>query len=354
MQQLIESMRSMSYDRLLDRKTSFIVGSAVSIASAKERIGTLLDRNPKSFSRMEEKAFLQSVMASNAIEGIYTSDERLRGIVGRTTEPRDHDEQAIAGYRDALEYILRECDSIEVSESTILELHRRVMSHTPEGGGQYKDRDNVIVETDVYGNRRIRFRPVSSEDTPWAMEQLILSYTAASQERVEPLLLIPCFILDFLCIHPFLDGNGRVSRLLTVLLFCKAGYHIVRYCSFEERIYRNLRRYYETISESNQGWHEGTNDYSSFLNYYLFVLDMCCKDAEGMFSTISEKRAIKKNRVESVVLKSLYPISKKEIMDVLPDISQTTVEACLHNMLKEGSIEKLGGNRNARYRKKRQ
>ena len=348
-------MRKFDYSFLKDTALpASLVGTAVGIGKLAERINSRISDNPAVFSELQDNARLLSVRASNAIEGIRTSDERLRSIMDHGTEPLGHDEQEIAGYRDALALIHKNYNSMDISESTILGLHRIVMSYTAEGGGKYKDSDNVIAGTDAFGNMRVIFRPTSANDTPSEMEQMLLAYAYAEQNRVEPLLLIPCFILDFLSIHPFMDGNGRVSRLLTLLLLYKHGYDVGKYVSFEEKIDDSRGRYYRCLSESSDNWHENENDYVPFLRYTLEILSACYISLDRCFATVEGKKATKNNRIEAVVMNSIVPISKKEILSALPDVSQRTVEVCLHNMLKEGSIEKLGGNRNARYRKKTQ
>ena len=180
---------------------------------------------------------------------------------------------------------------------------------------------------------------------------MILAYLDAYQNGTNPLLLIPCMILDLLSIHPFPDGNGRISRLITLLLLYRSGYDVGKYISMEERIDRTKQYYYNALSSSSSGWHEGANDYIPFVEYFLDTLFMCYRDLDRCFATVNGRKATKNNRVEAALMNSIVPVSKRDIMSMLPDVSQTTVEACLHRMLSEGRIEKIGGNRNARYRK---
>ena len=198
-----------------------IFSRAIGLQKLKARTDSRMIDYPNVFKELESSARFLSVRGSNSIEGIRTSDDRLESLMDRSVEPVSHDEMEIAGYRDALALIHENHDSMQMNEDTIKELHRIMMSHTPEGGGSYKTEDNVIMEIDSSGRRRVHFRPVSAKETPEAMEQLVLNYMYANQNGVEPLLLIPCFILDFLSIHPFADGNGRLSRLLTLLLLYK-------------------------------------------------------------------------------------------------------------------------------------
>ena len=329
-----------------------MIGKAMGIVALKERTSHRMERNPLVFKKLEDNAKILSVKSSNAIEGIVTSDGRLESLMRRDIEPVGHDEMEIAGYRDALTMIHENHARMEVDERTILELHRVIMSYTGIEGGSYKTRDNSIIGIDGDGNRYVHFEPVSANETPMAMEQMILAYRDAEQNGVNPLLLIPCFILDFLSIHPFIDGNGRMSRLLTLLLYYRAGYDVGKYISFEERIDFTRTQYYDALTASSVRWHDGTNDYDPFISYYMHTLFMCYRGLDRCFVTEDNKKATKNNRVEAVVSNSLIPISKREIMSMLPDVSQTTVEACLHRMIVDGRIEKIGGNRNARYRRK--
>ena len=345
-------MRRFDYCFLLDPShPSNLIGRAMGIATLKERTSYRKERNPLVFRKLEDSAKILSVKNSNAIEGIVTSDRRLESLMRRDVEPIGHDEMEIAGYRDALTMIHENHAQMEVDETTILELHRIIMSYTGNEGGSYKRRDNSIIGVDENGNRYAHFEPTPAEETPKAMEQMILAYRDAEQNGVNPLLLIPCFILDFLSIHPFMDGNGRMSRLLTLLMYYKAGYDVGKYISLEERINSTNTQYYDALTTSSVNWHNDTNDYNPFISYYLNTLFMCYRGLDRCFVTEGDKKETKNNRVEAVVSNSLIPISKREIMSILPDVSQTTVEACLHRMIVDGRIERIGGNRNARYRR---
>lgn len=219
------------------------------------------DEYEKIFTELEKIAKIQSVKSSNAIEGIITSDERIKEIVNQSSEPLNHNEQEIAGYRDALNQIHLYYKDIEFSENTILKLHEMMMSYNGyEYGGRYKIDDNLIIEEDIDGNKKVRFKPVSAKETQKAMEQLVLAYIDASNNsNINQLLLIPCVILDFLCIHPFKDGNGRMSRLLSLLLLYKNGFDAGKYVSFEEQINNNKGDYYEALKESSTSWDTNEN-----------------------------------------------------------------------------------------------
>ncbi len=309
------------------------------------------EKNKSVYTELEKIARIQSVKGSNAIEGIVTTDVRIKEIVNGNSAPLDHNEREIAGYRDALDEIHRSYAELSISENTILHLHQ-VMTDLAGYtlSGQYKTNDNLIIETDEFGRRNIRFEPVSAADTKEAMQQLILAYMEARDNPgVSQSLLIPCVILDFLCIHPFSDGNGRVSRLLSLLLLYKSGYDVCKYVSFEEQINLSKEYYYEALQESSKGWHTNENSYFEFMKNFLSTLYKCYKDLDKRFSTVNGKKISKSERIEQTVLNSVLPVSKAEICDILPDVSPTTVEAVLGRMIKDGTIKKMGQARATRY-----
>ena len=309
------------------------------------------DEYEKIFTELEKIAKVQSVKSSNAIEGIITSDERIQQIVNQSSEPLNHNEQEIAGYRDALNQIHLHYKDIDFSENTILKLHETMMSYGGyEYGGRYKIDDNLIIEEDADGNRKVRFKPVPAKDTPKAMEQLILAYMDASNNsNINQLLLIPCVILDFLCIHPFKDGNGRMSRLLSLLLLYKNGFDAGKYVSFEEQINNNKGYYYETLKQSSTSWDKNENTYIPFIQNFLSTLYMCYKELDKRFNVVNSNKITKKARIEATVLNSLTAISKTEICSVLPDVSPTTVEAVLGSMVRDGRVQVIGNGRNTKY-----
>lgn len=303
------------------------------------------------FTELEVVAKVQSIKSSNAIEGIVTSDERIAAIVNQNSAPLNHNEAEIAGYRDALNEIHLGFEYMDFRERDILRLHEMMMSLAGyEYGGQYKTDDNVILEVDAEGNRRVRFRPISAEETPKAMEQLELAYMEArSDAGINQLLLIPCVILDFLCIHPFRDGNGRMSRLLSLLLLYKNGFDAGKYVSFEEQINNYKAYYYEALRQSSKGWETNENSYFPFIENFLSTLYMCYKELDKRFAVVYGKKITKKARIEATVLNSLTPLSKAEICKILPDVSPTTVEAVLGAMVKSGAIKRIGSSRATRY-----
>ncbi len=303
------------------------------------------------YTELEHIARLQSVKSSNAIEGIITSEQRIVEIVNQNSAPLNHDEAEIAGYRDALNIIHNNYTQLDFRQRDILNLHRVLMSYAgDEFSGQYKKDDNVILEIDQQGQRRVRFRPTPAAETPATMEQLELAYLDAKDNpRTNQLLLIPCVILDFLSIHPFRDGNGRMSRLLSLLLLYKNGFDVGQYISFEEQINKNKAAYYEALRQSSQGWAENANNYDPFIKNFISTLYSCYQELDKRFAVIGDKRITKKGRVEATVLNSLVPISKSDIQKILPDVSPSTIEAVLGEMVRDGKITRLAMGRNARY-----
>jgi len=303
-----------------------------------------------SLTHLIEIARIQSTEASNKIEGIYTSDERLQQIVKDKTTPRNRSEREIAGYRDVLTTIHENHDYIPVKPSLILQLHRDLYKFSGMNiGGSYKPADNVISEEDTEGNKHIRFVPVSAWETPDAMERLCAAFNdACNGGECDPLLLIPVFILDFLCIHPFNDGNGRMSRLLTLLLLYRAGYNVGKYVSIEKLIEKTKDAYYDDLQESSFQWHEEKNDYIPFVTYQLGVILAAYREFSDRVRMITENTR-KPNRVRDIIKGHLGKITKTEIMQQCLDISQTTIQRALNDLVKSGEIIKIGGGRYTSY-----
>ena len=236
----------------------------------------------------------------------------------------------------------------------ILQLHRDLCSYRNSVGGAYKNADNDIQEIDEQGNKLIRFQPLSSFETPSAMERLCDTFLEEINKGVmDPLLLIPMFVLDFLCIHPFNDGNGRISRLLTLLLLYRSGYIVGKYFSIEMLIEKTKDTYYEVLHESGIGWHDEKNDYLPFIEYYLGIILNAYREFSSRVELLFTKKLNKTDRIKTIIDNKLGKITKKEIIALCPDISQTTVEKALSNLLKEGHIIKIGGGRYTEYALKR-
>ena len=306
---------------------------------------------PDIFTALQKIAIVQSVKGSNEIEGIVTTDKRIEEIVNQSSAPLNHNEQEITGYKNALNLIHSDSDKMSLNEDLILNLHKILLEKIEVSyGGSYKTEDNIIRESYKDGTSFVRWVSVSSQDTPKAMKELILAYMEARDDSlIDGLLLIPCVILDFLCIHPFRDVNGRISRLLTLFLLYKSGFDISKYISFEEQINKMKGNYYEALKRSSIGWHDNKNDYIPFIENFLYTLYLCYKELDKRFLTLGTKKVSKKKRIESAIMNSFLPISKKELQALLPDISLTTIEAVLASMLNDGKIKKIGSTKSAKY-----
>ncbi len=346
-------MRTFDYSFLKEAIPGNIVGLTDIIADLRSKEEFRKLQYGDTFEILRKKAVIESVKGSNAIEGIVTTDSRIRDLVEGAT-PETHDEIEISGYKDALNLIHTEHDNLDIREDTICMFHKMIEEHTNnDSAGKYKKTDNYIMEYSPDRSRRIRFKPVSADETNKAMEQLLLSFYEARQDsEIPPLLLIPCFILDFLCIHPFADGNGRVSRLLTVMLLYSFGYDIVRYISFEGQVNTYKESYYAALEQSSDFWHEEKNDYIPFIVNFLQIMYRCFKSLDESFVEISLKKAKKSERVESILLNAIIPVSKQDIAEKVPDISIKTIELVLSSLIKESKITKVGTYKNARYMRK--
>ncbi len=310
-----------------------------------------IEAQSDTLTQLVEIAKIQSTEASNKIEGIFTSDERLKKLVTNKTTPRSRNEQEIAGYRDVLSTIHDSYEFIPVRPSIILQLHRDLYKFSGKSiGGAYKNADNVIAEEDNEGNRFVRFQPIPAWETPDAIEALCDAFDdAIARNEADPLLIIPLFILDFLCIHPFNDGNGRMSRLLTLLLLYRAGYIVGKYISIEKVIETSKDTYYEALQSSSQGWHEEENDYAHFVRYMLGVILSAYRDFSSRVRVLTTSGMSKPDRIRELIKDTLGKITKTEIMQKCPDISQVTVQRALNELVKNGDIIKIGGGRYTSY-----
>lgn len=334
--------------------TPEIVQMLVSIHEHKGKQELFIKANKDELNNLLEVAKIQSTGASNRIEGIFTSDNRLEELVKEKAEPHNRSEQEIAGYREALTTIHENYDYIALRPNIILQLHRDLYSYSKSSvGGVYKNSDNIIAETDLQGNQKVRFKPVPAYQTPDAMEMLCTSFLQAIQaDEYDALILIPMFILDFLCIHPFNDGNGRMSRLLTLLEFYKVGYIVGKYISLEMLIEKTKETYYEALQLSSKNWHEEKNSYIPFVKYYLGILLKAYHEFEDRVDYMKDRKLSKPERIKLVIDNKVGKISKKDIMERCPDISKITIERTLNNLLVNGYIEKVGSGRLTAYIKK--
>lgn len=345
-------MRTYDYNKKWQQLlTPEIVTMLSQIHEFKGEQNLFIEAQSDTLTQLVEIAKIQSTEASNKIEGIFTSDERLKKLVTNKTTPRSRNEQEIAGYRDVLSTIHDSYEFIPVRPSIILQLHRDLYKFSGKSiGGAYKNADNVIAEEDNEGNRFIRFQPIPAWETPKSIEALCDAFDdAIARNEADPLLIIPMFILDFLCIHPFNDGNGRMSRLLTLLLLYRAGYIVGKYISIEKVIETTKDTYYEALQSSSQGWHEEENDYAHFVRYMLGVILSAYRDFSSHVRVLTTSRMSKPDRIREIIKDTLGKITKTEIMQKCPDISQVTVQRTLNDLIKNGDIIKIGGGRYTSY-----
>lgn len=310
-----------------------------------------IEAKADTLTQLVEIARIQSTEASNKIEGIYTSDERLKALVKDTTRPKTRNEREIAGYRDVLNTIHENHDYIPPKPSIILQLHRDLYKFEGSDiGGNYKSSDNIIEEEDSLGNKFVRFKPVAAWQTPEAVDCLCEAFEEALEEKqIDPLILIPMFVLDFLCIHPFNDGNGRMSRLLTLLLLYRAGYIVGKYISIEKLIEKTKESYYEALQQSSLRWHEDENDYEPFVKYMLSVVVAAYRDFSARVALLTVEGRSKPDRIRELIKGTWGSITKSEILERCPDISQITVQRTLAELVENGQVIKIGGGRYTKY-----
>jgi Fic family protein len=347
-------MRTFDYqDAPIRLLTPEIVSLLTIIHEFKGRQDALLSRFPTMLDSLLEIAKIQSTGASNRIEGIATTDKRLRELVTAKIAPRNRSEREIAGYREVLSLIHESHEHIEPTPNVILQLHRMLYSFSGENtGGAWKNLDNAISEIGADGKTRVRFQPVPAWRTPEAMERLCSAFSAAWRKpHCDRLILSVLFIFDFLCIHPFNDGNGRMSRLLTLLLFYRAGHTAGKYISVEKIIEDSKTTYYEALHESSQGWHENENNYVPFVRYMLGVLAKVCRKLNVHARLLADSKKSKPEQIAEWIAEQIKPFRKRDAMDALPGISQITVERTLAALLKTGNISKHGGGPASSYTK---
>ncbi len=329
--------------------TPEIVKKLTIISEYKGEQRLFVEAHQDELNDLVEIAKIQSTEASNRIEGIFTADDRLKNLVQAKTAPRNREESEIAGYRDVLNTIHENYDYIPISSNYLLQLHRDLYKFLGSvDGGKFKTSDNIIRETDESGNKHVRFRPVPAWETALSVDELCNAFRDAKRE-VDPLILNGMFILDFLCIHPFDDGNGRMSRLLTLLLLYQSGFIVGKYISIEKIIEESKETYYEALQDSSIKWHENENDYKPFVNYLLGVIINAYKEFESRVKLVTDPNLSKADRVREIIRNHIGTITKTELMEMNPDISDTTIQRALADLLRSGAIKKIGGGRYTKY-----
>lgn len=310
-------------------------------------------QRPEVFEALKTTAMVESSESSNRLEGIRAPKARIEAIVLRDTKPKNRSEQEIAGYRDALNLIHDAGRDMSFSTNVILQLHKTVYAYLPREGGRWKMTDNEIVERGPSGEvLRVRFVPVSAVAAPGLMDHLATRYRAALDEgHQDALVLIPSAILDFLCIHPFLDGNGRVARLLTLQLLYQAGYDVGRFISLERIFEESRESYYETLEASSQGWHEGKHDPFPWLRYFWGALLRAYGELEERLDIIGTGKGSKSQQVRAAVERRTVPFAISELQRDCPGVSKDMVRHVLRQMRDEGLVVAEGKGRGARWRR---
>ena len=333
--------------RTFDREVINYIGL---IHEFKGRQQLYLEQKPQELETLVEIAKIQSTESSNAIEGITTTKARLKSLMADKTTPRDRGEKEIKGYRHVLNVIHENFDYVPIRKNYILQLHKMLYQFTEERfGGSFKDTPNEIDMVYPDGRTVLLFKPLEPFETPEAVEKLCEEYDKAiNKYGIDPLIAIPVFIHDFLCIHPFNDGNGRMSRLLTTLLLCKSGFVIGRYISLEKKIEITKDEYYVALQESSQNWHEEKNDDTAFIKYILGTIVAAYRDFEERVNMLGKKVSAR-DMVEKAIRSKIGKFTKNDIMELCPEIGRGSVENSLKALCEEGIIKKEGQGRATFY-----
>lgn len=334
------------------RPTHALVLSVAAIHDLRGREELFRQQSPEILETLRRSAVVSSVEASNRIEGIVAPPERIRRLVGKRTEPRTRSEQEIAGYRDVLDTIHTSWADIPLNSGAILQLHRDLFRFAPQPGGRWKTVDNQIVERDPEGTERLRFQPTPAWQTPEAMDSLhALLGEAIEREEVEPLLIIAAYVLDFLCIHPFLDGNGRMARLLTLLLLYKAGFGVGRFISLEQIVDDSRETYYDSLAAASRGWNEGSHSLLPWWQYFLGILLDAYRTFEQRVGETRAPHGAKGERVRQAIERMPARFRFADLVEAAPGVSQATIRRVLVAMRDAGLVRCLGTGRSAEWEK---
>ena len=350
-------MRPFNYSNLKDQKwDSDILGYIAAIYKEAGKQEMYLKQKPEELEKLVEIAKIQSTEASNAIEGIVTTSTRIRQLVEEKTTPKNRDEQEIAGYRDVLNIIHESFDAIPLSQNYILQLHKIMYSHMNNPmAGKTKNTQNYISATFPDGHVETLFTPLAPYETPEALDRICTEYNRViGNMEVEPLIAIPIFIHDFLCIHPFNDGNGRMSRLLTLLLLYQNGYEVGKYISIEKQIEKTKDVYYDVLQRADYGWHEEKNDPTPFIRYMLKIILACYTEFEERVGMMND-RGVKSSAydmVKSYVMNKLGKFTSADIIAACPGAGRSAILAALKKLTEEGMVVKCGGGRSTYYVRK--
>lgn len=320
------------------------------IGDARGRQALWYQQVPEVLKNLRDIAQIESSESSNRMEGVIVSPERLEPLVLKRIDPRNRSEQEVAGYRDALGMIHESATEMPLSGNTLLQIHSMLYRYLPDAGGQWKRSPNDIIERHADGSSRIRFKPTPPHLVQIQIDGLCENYLAAKNEGQEPLVLVPLAILDFLCIHPFRDGNGRVGRLLTLMLLYQLGYQVGRYISLERVIEQSKETYYEALEASSQGWHEGQHDVMPWLNYFWGMLLRAYREfRERMDAMRPQRHGSKTEQVRHAVIKRTRPFTLAEIEQECIGVSRDMVRHVLRQMRDDGCVDVSGRGRAARW-----
>ena len=344
-------MRDFNYSAIREQKwdaTILSLIAAIYKEAGKQEL--YLKQRPEELEKLVEIAKVQSTEASNAIEGIVTTNTRIRQLVEEKTTPRNRDEQEIAGYRDVLNIIHENFDVIPITQNYILQLHKILYSHMNNPmAGRTKNVQNYISATYPDGHTETLFTPLAPFETPTALDKICEEYNRViGNLEVEPLIVIPIFIHDFLCIHPFNDGNGRMSRLLTTLLLYRSGFYVGKYISLEAKIAKDKDLYYAALQQSQLGWHEGTEDPLPFIKYLLGTILSAYKDFEDRFALV-EKRLPALEMVRQATRNKIGRFTKQDIRELCPSLSVSSIEGALRKLVASGELKREGKGKAIRY-----
>lgn len=346
-----KGMRTFNYASYKEQKwDSDVLGYIAAIYKAAGKQELYLKQKPDALDKLVEIAKIQSTEASNAIEGIVTTNTRIKQLVEEKTTPKNRNEQEIAGYRDVLNIIHESFDVIPVSRNYILQLHKIMYGYMNNPmAGQTKNIQNYISATYPDGHTEILFTPLPPYETPEALDRICKEYNRViGNFELEPLIAIPIFIHDFLCIHPFNDGNGRMSRLLTTLLLYRNGFHVVKYISLEAKVAKDKDLYYDALNQSQYGWHDGTEDVVPFIKYFLGIVLAAYKDFEDRFAIVEEKLpAIE--MVRKAIQKQIGRFTKQDIRELCPSLSVSSIEGALRKMVNSGELKREGTGKSTYY-----
>jgi len=344
-------MRNFNYSKIKDIKwDSEILSLVASIYRYQGKQELYLKQRPNELEKLIDIAKIQSTESSNEIEGIVTTSVRLKQLLEEKTTPRNRNEQEIVGYRDVLDIIHENFDVIPISRNYILQMHKILYSHMNNPlAGKTKNVQNYISATYPDGHSEVLFTPLSPFETPGALDLICDEYNRViGNFEVEPIIMIPIFIHDFLCIHPFNDGNGRLSRLLTTLLLYKNGFYVGRYISLESLIARDKAAYYEALNKAGVNWHDGNEDVVPFIKYLLRIILAAYKAFDDRFSIVENKLSAVE-MVRKATLQKLGRFTKQDIRELCPSLSISSIEGSLRKLVEEGELRREGVGRSTKY-----